>query len=65
MAFVPLMTMVLAHIFLPNNELNRFKIIGFILGISGVLFILGPSINDGKRIVWNFANTRRNLFLFH
>ena len=48
MAFVPLMTMVLAHIFLPNNELNRFKIIGFILGISGVLFILGPSINDGN-----------------
>ena len=48
MAFVPLMTIVLAHIFLPNNELNRFKIIGFILGISGVLFILGPSINDGN-----------------
>ena len=48
MAFVPLMTMVLAHIFLPNNELNRFKIIGFILGISGVLFILGPSISDGN-----------------
>lgn len=48
MAFVPLMTIVLAHIFLPNNELNRFKIIGFILGISGVLFILGPSISDGN-----------------
>tara|TARA_B100000768_G_C11251141_1_gene364168 strand:- start:478 stop:1365 length:888 start_codon:yes stop_codon:yes gene_type:complete len=48
MAFVPLVTMVLAHIFLPNNALNRFKIIGFVLGISGVLFILGPSINDGN-----------------
>lgn len=47
MAFVPLVTMVLAHIFLPNNTLNRYKIIGFILGISGVLFILAPSINDG------------------
>ena len=47
MAFVPLVTMVLAHIFLPNNALNRFKIIGFVLGISGVLFILAPSINDG------------------
>ena len=48
MAFVPLVTMVLAHIFLPNNALNRFKIIGFVSGISGVLFILGPSINDGN-----------------
>ena len=47
MAFVPLVTMVLAHIFLPNNALNRFKILGFILGISGVLFILASSINDG------------------
>jgi drug/metabolite transporter (DMT)-like permease len=47
MAFVPLVTMVLAHIFLPNNSLNRYKIIGFILGISGVIFILAPSINDG------------------
>ena len=47
MAFVPLVTMILAHIFLPNNSLNRYKILGFILGISGVLFILAPSINDG------------------
>jgi len=48
MAFMPLVTLVLAHIFLPNDQLNRFKIIGFVIGISGVLFILGPSINDGN-----------------
>ena len=29
MAFVPLVTMILAHIFLPNNALNRYKILGF------------------------------------
>ena len=52
MAFVPLVTMVLAHIFLPNNALNRYKILGFILGISGVLFILAPSIGDGKNTVF-------------
>ena len=52
MAFVPLVTMVLAHIFLPNNALNRYKILGVILGISGVLFILAPSIGDGKNTVF-------------
>ena len=52
MAFVPLVTMVLAHIFLPNNALNRYKILGFILGISGVLFILAPTIGDGKNTVF-------------
>jgi len=48
MAFMPLVTLVLAHIFLPNDKLTRFKILGFIIGISGVLFILGPSINNGN-----------------
>jgi drug/metabolite transporter (DMT)-like permease len=44
--------MVLAHIFLPNNALNRYKIIGFILGVSGVFFILAPSINDGNNTLF-------------
>jgi len=52
MAFVPLVTMILAHMFLPNNALNRFNIIGFIMGISGVLFVLGPSINDGNNTLY-------------
>ncbi len=29
MLVVPLVTMILAHMFLPNNALNRFNIIGF------------------------------------
>jgi len=52
MAFMPLVTLVLAHIFLPNDKLNRFKILGFVIGISGVLFILGPSINNGNNTLF-------------
>ena len=54
MAFMPLVTLVLAHIFLPNDKLTRFKILGFIIGISGVLFILGPSINNGNNTLFVF-----------
>ena len=44
MAIMPLLTIVLAHFFLINEKLNRFKIIGFVFGIFGVGFILGPTI---------------------
>ena len=44
MAAMPLVTLVLAHIFLVNEKLNRFKLMGFVVGISGVLFILGPTL---------------------
>ena len=48
MAFMPLVTLILAHFFLPNDKLNIFKVLGFIVGISGVLVILWPSINNGS-----------------
>jgi len=32
--------------------LNRYKIIGFVLGISGVIFILGPTLNDNSNTVF-------------
>jgi drug/metabolite transporter (DMT)-like permease len=48
MAIMPLVTLVLAHFFLPNDKLNRYKIFGFVIGISGVLFILSPSLSDGS-----------------
>jgi drug/metabolite transporter (DMT)-like permease len=44
MAVMPLATMVLAHYFVAGERLNRFKIMGFMLGISGVAIILWPSI---------------------
>ena len=48
MAVMPLVTLILAHFFLPHDKLNIYKTIGFIVGISGVLFILSPTINNGS-----------------
>ena len=42
MAIMPLMTMILAHYFIKGEDLNRYKILGFVLGISGVSLLLGP-----------------------
>jgi len=44
MAFMPLATMILAHYFVIGESLNRFKILGFLLGITGVAIVLWPSI---------------------
>ena len=44
MAFMPLATMILAHYFVLGENLNRFKIFGFVLGISGVAIVLWPSL---------------------
>ena len=44
MAFMPLATMVLAHYFIAGEKLNRYKILGFLLGISGVTIVLWPSL---------------------
>ncbi len=52
MAMMPLVTLILAHFFLPNDQLNRYKLIGFVLGITGVLFILGPSIFKSHNTVF-------------
>jgi drug/metabolite transporter (DMT)-like permease len=42
MAIMPLITMVLAHFFIPQERLNLFKLAGFFLGIAGVAIVLGP-----------------------
>jgi len=44
MAFMPLATMILAHYFVSGESLNRFKIFGFLLGITGVAIVLWPSL---------------------
>lgn len=44
MAFMPLATMILAHYFVSGESLNRFKIFGFMLGITGVVIVLWPSL---------------------
>lgn len=52
MAFMPLVTLILAHFFLPNDKLNRYKVLGFVLGFSGVIFILWPSVSDGNNTIF-------------
>ena len=47
MAIMPLMTMVFAHYTIEGETLNRYKIIGFCLGISGVTLLLGPVFEGG------------------
>ena len=44
MAFMPLATMILAHYFVSGESLNRFKIFGFVLGITGVVIVLSPTL---------------------
>ncbi|MCP4469548.1 MAG: DMT family transporter [Gammaproteobacteria bacterium] len=49
MAIMPLMTMLLAHYLVEGETLNRFKIIGFTLGITGIVILLGPVFQGGGR----------------
>jgi len=49
MAIMPLMTMLLAHYLVEGETLNRFKIIGFTLGITGIVILLGPVFEGGGR----------------
>jgi drug/metabolite transporter (DMT)-like permease len=44
MAIMPLMTLILAHFFITEENLNRNKLLGFVFGISGITLILGPTI---------------------
>jgi drug/metabolite transporter (DMT)-like permease len=47
MAVMPLVTMLLAHFFVPGERLNLFKLSGFAMGIAGVILLLGPTIEGG------------------
>lgn len=41
MAVMPLMTLVLAHIFTQDEKLNFVKVVGFLFGVSGVVVLIG------------------------
>lgn len=43
MAIMPLATIFLAHFHVHNEQLNRYRLIGFILGFLGILILLGPA----------------------
>ncbi|MBQ0782722.1 MAG: DMT family transporter [Amphritea sp.] len=42
MAIMPFVTMLIAHYFVEGEQLNRYKIIGFILAFTGVTVLLNP-----------------------
>ena len=52
MAVMPLMTMLLAHYLIEGENLNRYKIIGFVFGITGITILLGPVFEGGGRAVF-------------
>jgi drug/metabolite transporter (DMT)-like permease len=51
MATMPLTTMVLAHFLIEGENLNRFKLVGFVMGITGVTILLGPVFEGGGRAI--------------
>jgi drug/metabolite transporter (DMT)-like permease len=53
MAIMPLLTMVFAHYFVADEKLNHYKLIGFTLGITGVILLLGPVFEGGGREFWS------------
>ena len=53
MAIMPLLTMVFAHYFVADEKLNHYKLIGFTLGITGVVLLLGPVFEGGGREFWS------------
>lgn len=53
MAIMPLLTMVFAHYLVEGERLNRYKLIGFVLGITGVVLLLGPVFSGGGREFWS------------
>ena len=53
MAIMPLLTMVFAHYLVAGESLNRYKLIGFGLGITGITLLLGPVFEGGDRAFWS------------
>ncbi len=51
MAIMPLITMLLAHYFIQGEDLNRYKMIGFMLGLGGITLLLGPVFEGGGQAV--------------
>ncbi|SEK66888.1 EamA-like transporter family protein [Roseovarius nanhaiticus] len=43
MAIVPLMILPLAHFLVPGDQMNLRRVIGFLIGTTGVIVLIGPS----------------------
>jgi len=55
MAFMPLITMILAHYFIANETLNRYKILGCCVSFCGVALLLGPQIEGSHSMIAQLA----------
>jgi drug/metabolite transporter (DMT)-like permease len=44
MAIMPLTTLVLAHLFLEDERLTGLRVLGFAIGFSGIVILVGPNI---------------------
>jgi drug/metabolite transporter (DMT)-like permease len=42
MAVMPLATLGLAHFLVPGERINRYRVLGFLLGFSGIIVLTGP-----------------------
>ena len=63
MAIMPLMTMVFAHYLVDSETLNRYKIIGFSFGITGIVVLLGPVFEGGTRVLERTRHFHRSNLL--
>ncbi len=55
MAVMPLFVLTLAHFFVPGARLTPFRAVGFVIGFSGVIVIIGPDFAagfDGNVAFW-------------
>ncbi len=52
MAVVPLLVLPLAHFLIPGDAMSRRKFIGFLIGFSGVMVLIGPAAfgNSGAEL---------------
>ena len=48
MAVMPLFVLSLAHFFVPGARLTPFKALGFLLGFTGIVVVIGPDFEQGN-----------------
>lgn len=51
MAIMPLVTMFLAHYLVPNEQLNRYKVLGLLMAFVGVYVLLSPNIEGDASLI--------------